>query len=468
MFKIIPGNHKYMISLNGEIRCIDSLGCTPVIKDGLVSVIMYDVEKTLDIEWLALIAHFEVNLPEEFRKDFYSIKFLDIDSKVIKSISGKTMVFEKPIYVKDKFRIIPNFTNYAISNDGKVLNISQNTIINSNKKLITKNNYVRMCVNHPDRTRISWELIHRLVALAWVPNDDWYNKSIINHIDGDKTNYNYTNLEWVTYSGNNTHAFKTGLRSDNYECLVRNIYTGEVSKFHSAREASSFMGIDRETKLHFTHKGKLIAKKYEFRYKNDSIPWFYNEAPDADKIKAARFIITVFFPDKSSKRLYSLEDLQKEFSIWNVSGVDNIAGKFKATYPNHDIMIVDKWPVKAIQAFNIAANIITEAPSIREMSRKLNIEFSYIRTALYAGETRVHNGYAFRYKSNKLWDLNFTVNISSPVCIQTTSQITNEITVFKSLREAARILKMDRSVIKRVINTEIVINNLIFKEIVNN
>lgn len=53
--------------------------------------------------------------------------------------------------------------------------------------------------------------IHKLVANAFISNP--LNKPCVNHIDGNKANNNINNLEWVTYSENMKHAFKSGLWS---------------------------------------------------------------------------------------------------------------------------------------------------------------------------------------------------------------------------------------------------------------
>ena len=44
--------------------------------------------------------------------------------------------------------------------------------------------------------------LHRIMAKAFVPNDDPTNKTDVDHIDGNKHNNQISNLEWVTKSEN--------------------------------------------------------------------------------------------------------------------------------------------------------------------------------------------------------------------------------------------------------------------------
>lgn len=53
-------------------------------------------------------------------------------------------------------------------------------------------------------------LVHRLVASAWVENPDPGTKILVNHKDGNRSNNNASNLEWVTPSENTRAAVLMG------------------------------------------------------------------------------------------------------------------------------------------------------------------------------------------------------------------------------------------------------------------
>ena len=59
-----------------------------------------------------------------------------------------------------------------------------------------------------DGLRIS-PLVHRLVALVFCEKQS--HQTEVNHIDGNKQNNHYTNLEWCTSSENKQHALTNGM-----------------------------------------------------------------------------------------------------------------------------------------------------------------------------------------------------------------------------------------------------------------
>ena len=82
--------------------------------------------------------------------------------------------------------------------------------------------------------------LHRIVAYLFIPNLD-LTKTIVNHIDGDTTNFKVTNLEWVTQKENVIHAVNNNLtRKPTKEVIVTNLITNKRYIFTSLLECSKF------------------------------------------------------------------------------------------------------------------------------------------------------------------------------------------------------------------------------------
>lgn len=101
------------------------------------------------------------------------------------------------------FRSIPGFCPYEISESGQ---LRRNGVILSTPSM--KNGYKRKYLKDLKKNI----LIHRMIALAWIPNPN--NLPEVNHIDADKTNNSIENLEWCTRKQNAIHAYKAGLFPD--------------------------------------------------------------------------------------------------------------------------------------------------------------------------------------------------------------------------------------------------------------
>jgi hypothetical protein len=101
---------------------------------------------------------------------------------------------------------------YVVSKEGVFTTSTGRKITKKRARMstfIAKKGHVR--VNLYDNGRQMKFSIHRLVALAFIPNPD--NKEFVNHKDGNKLNNHVSNLEWATRQENEDHAFATGLKS---------------------------------------------------------------------------------------------------------------------------------------------------------------------------------------------------------------------------------------------------------------
>ncbi|PKY56606.1 His-Me finger endonuclease [Rhizophagus irregularis] len=87
-------------------------------------------------------------------------------------------------------------------------------------------------------------LVHRLVALAFCSKEEG---KYVNHIDGNPTNNNASNLEWCTQKENTQHAVRLGL---GYQRAVKQIFDdGSFREFPSIAEARRVTGINHIWKV---------------------------------------------------------------------------------------------------------------------------------------------------------------------------------------------------------------------------
>lgn len=97
-----------------------------------------------------------------------------------------------------EYRKVDGFP-YSVTRDGVVRNDRTGRV---RKPSVSNSGYY--CVKLWDGERSKNSFVHRLVAIAFVPNPE--GKPEVNHIDGDKTNNAASNLEWVTGVENKRHC----------------------------------------------------------------------------------------------------------------------------------------------------------------------------------------------------------------------------------------------------------------------
>lgn len=147
---------------------------------------------------------------------------------------------------------------YQISNLGRVKSLGRyiNKLSGNiwtdekiKKSYTDRDGYYR--VNLYKDSKIQTYMIHRLVALAFIPNTK--DKPQVNHIDGNKENNNVSNLEWCTSKENNIHALKNKLRimprgnknKLSKEIIQYDLNMKKIAKYGSIREAQRITGINQ-------------------------------------------------------------------------------------------------------------------------------------------------------------------------------------------------------------------------------
>jgi hypothetical protein len=119
-------------------------------------------------------------------------------------------------FICEEWKNIPEFEGYQASSLGKIRGIDRFKKGRSGLRL-TRGQELKQVLNkkgYPEvrlrKNGTHTRLVHKLVTSAFLVKSEGYTQ--INHINGIKTDNSVVNLEWVTNSENQLHAYKLGLQ----------------------------------------------------------------------------------------------------------------------------------------------------------------------------------------------------------------------------------------------------------------
>ena len=173
---------------------------------------------------------------------------------------------------EELWKPIESFENYEISTLGRIKNTTTDRIL----KVNNKGGY--LCISLVNSFEKPAFKVHRLVALAFIPNPE--NKTDVNHKDKNGLNNNLSNLEWMTRQENNIHRCKgTKITSNKKKPIFRiDSNTNKVLDKYNSIELAGIWAFDNG----FTkspHNGRnaigncvcgLYNKAYNFKWQYEN------------------------------------------------------------------------------------------------------------------------------------------------------------------------------------------------------
>ena len=151
------------------------------------------------------------------------------------------------------WRLIDGYNNYEVSSHGRVRNNQNDRILQGT---LEPRGYdtVKLCRDGTAKTH----KIHRLVALAYIPNQ--FRKPCVDHIDNNKLNNHMNNLRWCTQAENSMNKTKTD-GSSKYKGVV---WHKGCKKWHSQihqngeRIHIGYFGDEKEAGRAYNAKAKVL------------------------------------------------------------------------------------------------------------------------------------------------------------------------------------------------------------------
>ena len=146
------------------------------------------------------------------------------------------------LQMKENWKEIEGFNGkYYISTNGEIYSVPAKRIL---KTCVSNKGYELVCLKGSDGKRKQYT-VHRLVALTFLLNPE--NLPLVNHKDENKLNNKVENLEWCTYSYNNSYGEHLNKKSrtlhnpSRKECWLINLESKELMHFDSLHEAADFL-----------------------------------------------------------------------------------------------------------------------------------------------------------------------------------------------------------------------------------
>ena len=165
----------------------------------------------------------------------------------------------------ENFRFLEGYDNYLIGDKGTVYSILKRKEIKTHD--LRGYRHVQLITGRKEMV-----LVHRLVALAFVPREE--GKDYVDHIDGNRANNQASNLRWCTHSENDNYELAKEHKRDSAilrkgKAVIQYDFDGnEIARFRGQNEAGRITGISGANISQVCNNKRATAGGYIWRYDN--------------------------------------------------------------------------------------------------------------------------------------------------------------------------------------------------------
>lgn len=437
----------------GENEIIDVLNGKTYLKinNEVITMSVYGVEVTKPYEWFELMGKLDIKLPIGH---YGRIKDIEISEfgHVYSEKYRYCVQAKEPIIIKQSLGLeikeyalilglnVGGYEFLAIDKDWNLIDLKTNTIIRSNNGnvLLDLGEYKQFTI---DRDAF---YVHRLMAAAWVYNNDPKHRYQVNHKDLNKQNNHPDNLEWVTHRENIQHLYSNPENTLDFtlgnKCRIRHIKTGDIKEFYTINDMCKFLGTaSRSTASYLSTSLGYTQNDYEIRMDTDKRPWYYEDNNTSKAPLWAKTKWDVYDNDVLINTYYTLHDICKHFSRDRHVPVSILVNELKITKPNIKIVETAIRKLGPYEAYCLKTNEVFKRDSIADLIKITGISDTAIGTRIRELKSKQPAGdWLFRYASKEPWDIDNLDTVEPRLAkrIKVTNLETQESITYDSISKA--------------------------------
>ena len=176
----------------------------------------------------------------------------------------------------EEWKSISGFANYEVSTKGRIRSIKRIKKF-KNGRIVQFESKIKLIRKHPKNGFLMTDLIsdegkrktvypHKVVALAFIKNENTIQNKVVIHKDDDLSNNNANNLKWSSYSESIRNGFKNGKRDNSTLWLKRRLKYGPQGGNKSTGRPDPLSYSQKKRILLLREKKGYTLKKLAHKY----------------------------------------------------------------------------------------------------------------------------------------------------------------------------------------------------------